>query len=342
MEIPIQNIYYLLCYAWNKLEERDIVDVKSVDTTNLADLFAKVLISGVTHLLKRGIDRNYIGFHDELQTLRGKVDFPTTISRNLIKRARAQCYFDELDHDILHNQILKKTIYNLILVDELNDKLRDELIRVYRYFYKISDVKISQKAFKSVRLNRNNYFYSFLLNICELIYENLLPSEDKGKTRFRDFLRDEKQMAYLFEEFVRNFYRIEQKEFKVTREDIKWKFIGSEEAMRLLPKMQTDISLISSDRKIIIDAKYYKEALKLNFDSEKLNSSNLYQINSYLSQIEDDDEISRNATGVLLYPTNRQDLNLNYKYKTHTISIRTIDLNKDWKEIHKNLLTIIN
>jgi 5-methylcytosine-specific restriction enzyme subunit McrC len=44
MEIPIQNIYYLLCYAWNKLEERDIVDVKGIETTELCDLFAKVLI----------------------------------------------------------------------------------------------------------------------------------------------------------------------------------------------------------------------------------------------------------------------------------------------------------
>ena len=61
MEIPIQNIYYLLCYAWNNLEEKDLIDIKSIQSTNLADLFAKVLISGITHLLKRGIDRNKKG-----------------------------------------------------------------------------------------------------------------------------------------------------------------------------------------------------------------------------------------------------------------------------------------
>ena len=31
MKIPIQNIYYLLCYAWNKLDEKDIVDEDTVD-----------------------------------------------------------------------------------------------------------------------------------------------------------------------------------------------------------------------------------------------------------------------------------------------------------------------
>ncbi|NIQ13085.1 MAG: restriction endonuclease, partial [Candidatus Dadabacteria bacterium] len=57
MSIPIQNIYYLLCYAWNKLEEKDLVNVQEEDTTKLIDLFAKVLINGTTYLLKRGLDR---------------------------------------------------------------------------------------------------------------------------------------------------------------------------------------------------------------------------------------------------------------------------------------------
>ncbi|GAG60746.1 unnamed protein product, partial [marine sediment metagenome] len=33
IQIPIHNIYYLLCYAWNKLDEKDIVDVSGIDST---------------------------------------------------------------------------------------------------------------------------------------------------------------------------------------------------------------------------------------------------------------------------------------------------------------------
>lgn len=122
MDIPIQNIYYLLCYAWDELAERDIVDVKNISiSTNLVDLFAKVLISGITHLLKRGVDRNYIPYDEDMQTIKGKINFPSTLSRNLLKRARAHCHFDELNHDVVHNQLLKKTIYNLIVIDELDD-----------------------------------------------------------------------------------------------------------------------------------------------------------------------------------------------------------------------------
>src|ERR1017187_4639091 len=56
VKIPIQNIYYLLCYAWDKLAEKDVVAVEDIPTTTLADLFARVLINGTNHLLKRGFD----------------------------------------------------------------------------------------------------------------------------------------------------------------------------------------------------------------------------------------------------------------------------------------------
>jgi len=41
VNIPIQNIYYLLCYAWDKLVEKEVVNVESINSTSLADLFAR-------------------------------------------------------------------------------------------------------------------------------------------------------------------------------------------------------------------------------------------------------------------------------------------------------------
>ena len=43
-----------------------------------------------------------------------------------------------------------------------------------------------------------------------------------------DFIQDTQQMAMLFEEFVRNFYRLHAAEFKVTREDIHWRWIAAD------------------------------------------------------------------------------------------------------------------
>src|SRR5207253_3464761 len=103
MDIPIQNIYYLLCYAWDHLEEGAVVDIGGLDSTELADLFAHVLIGGTNHLLRRGLDRGYLTCSDDLATLRGKIDVTATIKRSLTTKARAHCHFDELSHDVLHN-----------------------------------------------------------------------------------------------------------------------------------------------------------------------------------------------------------------------------------------------
>ena len=55
--IPIQNLYYLLCYAWNHLKQGEMVDVSNVPSTELVDLFAVVLCQGVEHLARRGLEQ---------------------------------------------------------------------------------------------------------------------------------------------------------------------------------------------------------------------------------------------------------------------------------------------
>ena len=72
--IPIQNLYYLFCYAWDRLEEGDVINVGGVESPELVDLFAKVLTGGVRHLMRRGIDRQYTERDEPLSTVRGRID----------------------------------------------------------------------------------------------------------------------------------------------------------------------------------------------------------------------------------------------------------------------------
>jgi hypothetical protein len=38
--IPVRNVYYLLCYAWDRLDESRVVAVEAGDYRHLVDLFA--------------------------------------------------------------------------------------------------------------------------------------------------------------------------------------------------------------------------------------------------------------------------------------------------------------
>jgi len=340
MKIPIQNVYYLLCYAWDKLAEREVVAVEADDKTPLADLFARVLINGTNHLRKRGFDRGYVSQHEWTSRIRGRICFQEAIRRNATKTGRLPCDFDEFSHDILHNQILKATMRRLIRTQGLAAELSESLSQLCRLLSDIRDVELTNRLFGQVQLHRNNQFYDFLMKVCELIYDNLLISEKPGTSKFMDFLQDRQQMAILFENFVRNFYRIEQPGFNVRSEQLNWHWkADSEASKKLLPRMLTDISLVSSTRKIIIDCKFTPEATQQHYEAETLRSAHLYQINAYMDNLEG--EYADTCEMLLLYPTVDSSLSATFTHKGHTISIRTINLDQPWRSIHKDLLALV-
>ena len=303
--IPIQNIYYLLCYAWNKLEEKDLVEVAAEESPDLLNLLARVLLNGTKTLLKRGLAQQYLTETEIYQGVKGKLEVDQSLRKNLFQKGLAVCEYDELSVDILANQVLKTTLQNLYKMEGLEANLRHEIKSVIWRMSEVTEISMTDGVFKQVRINRNNSFYDFLLNISELIYQNLLPNQEKGHFKFKDFLRDERQMARLFEEFIRNFYKIEVPEAKVYREDLRWKMSGENNAF--LPKMQTDISIKLGDRKLIIDAKYYTETLQKYYDSKKIHSQHLYQLFAYLKNQE-----NPQAEGILIYPTTKKSLGLKH------------------------------
>lgn len=332
--IPIQNIYYLLCYAWNRLEERDLIEVSTDESPDLVNLLARILLNGSKTLIKRGLEQQYLSQTETYQGVKGKLDVSQSFKKNLFIKGLAICEYDELSSDILANQILKTTLINLYQTEGLDAKLRHEIKAVLWRMNEVSEIRISEEFFRRIEIQQHNILYSFLLNISELVHFNLLPNQIEGHYAFRDFVQDERQMARVFEEFIRNFYKIEVPEAKVYREDLHWKMAG--ENTQFLPKMQTDISIKMNGKKLIIDAKYYTQTLQQYYNSEKIHSPHLYQLFAYLKNQEDE-----RAEGILIYPTTEKSLRLSYTHEGHTIRVETLNLNQDWQGIKSDLLTII-
>jgi len=350
MEIPITNVYYLLCYAWNKLEESETIRVDPTHSTKLVDLFARVLANGLDHLLKKGIDRGYVIHSEESRVLRGKLGIQTTVKRTLLRRGRVHCEYDDLSYDVLHNQIVRATIGRLIRTDDVEKENRIRLVDLWHRLAEVRHVDLTKQLFGKVQLHRNNYIYDFLLRVCELLFDNLLPTEKAGTWRFRSFLQDRDHMAALFESFVRNFYKREAASVcgtdlvKVGREDIHWKFdpIG-ESSFNLLPKMQTDVCITTKSKKTIVECKYTADPLGAErFEGvPKLISDHLYQLNSYLDNLRDE-PLNNQCRAVLLYPLAKRALQQDYRRpKGQIVSVRTINLSQVWTGIHSHLLALI-
>jgi len=78
-------------------------------------------------------------------------------------------------------------------------------------------------------------------------------------------------MELVFEEFLRNFYKLKQTVFNnVGSVHLNWNAepVGDGD-LSLLPEMKTDVTLRGESRTIVIDAKYYKDALQQHYGSRK-------------------------------------------------------------------------
>ncbi|MDP3542028.1 MAG: 5-methylcytosine-specific restriction endonuclease system specificity protein McrC [Elusimicrobiota bacterium] len=341
MPIPIRNIYYLLAYAWDGLDQAGYVDVGSLDGHNAADLLAHILIGGATHVLKRGLDRSYVESGEELSALRGRIDFGESLARQSPARRKLSCVYEELSADILHNQILKSSLARLARVDELDGDLRQRLVSLRERYVGVREIPLSRALFRKLQLNKNNAHYSILMRVCELVYDHALPDERGRGGQFVDFFQDER-MPLLFQRFVLNFYRRECPDLRVGGEVIDWDAkADSDQDRALLPRMVTDITLRSDDRTWVIDTKYYEEALKGRFDAQKLISSNLYQIFSYLKNLEKNGGQDAVAEGILLYPSVGAELRTGYSIQGHRVRVCTVNLDNDWKAIRGELLGLI-
>ena len=339
-EIPIQNIYYLLCYAWNHLDEADEIDITANGTQSLDELFARVLTQGTQHLLKRGLDRDYQLHREETAALKGRFDLTASMATQTWRQGRMVCEFDDFSHDILHNRILKTTISQLADNPYLEKDTATELHQLEKQLARITPVRITSRLFRKVRLHRNNRQYRLLMNVCELVHDSLLPTEKQGSSRFRDFIRDEKKMPLLFEAFVRNFYA-HHSHFKVSAAQLSWNVEAEAQTKDLVPIMKTDVSLYSPERQIIIDCKFYKQAFKANYGKERFNRDHLFQLFAYLENVAHSKNW-HNTEGVILYPSVGNDFHHHLALNNHPLTLCSINLNQDWKIIESRLFDILS
>ncbi|MCZ6692189.1 MAG: hypothetical protein O7H41_21610 [Planctomycetota bacterium] len=341
MAIPIKNIYYLLCYAWDRMDSRDLVDASALAGHRTENLLAKVLKDGVAHLIRRGLDRGYLPIEEEGRRLRGKLLLTRTVERVLLPSGRVAYQTDELSHDLPHNQVIKGAMRLLMGVPEMDSALRAGLRDHCRRLHDVSDVRLNSAAFRKVQLHRNVARYAFLVNVARLVERSFLPDPMSGRRRFHPFTASRSQMGLLFEAFVLNFLRREQNVFpQVSRAKVPWDLqILETSDLTWLPDMRTDVTLISPERRVVIETKFVAEPYQSYFSSKKLVSGHLYQLLAYLSQMSATE--GPRPSGVLLYAGATEIPRLDYRLGGYHLSVRNLDLDREWRQIHEDLLQLV-
>ena len=335
-KIPIQNIYYMLSYAYQTLglSEYQRMDVEQF--RNVKHLYIEILKIGLPVLIRGGLIKDYIRESDKTTVIKGKIDINTSIKRNALVDKKLVVLYDEFSEDVLLNQILKATVDYLSKSPDISKEYRRFFFGLLPYFAEVTEVELNLVIWKKVRYNRQNIRYQFLIDVCRYLYEELLLDESSAEHWLRQ-VEDEQRLSSLYEKFVFAFYKRET-DYIVTHPQIPW--IAGNGFTDALPIMQTDIVLSDGAKTLIVDTKFYSENMATKFvgGNAKQKTANLYQIFTYVNNwIPKDGEI---IGGMLLYAktTGEQQPDHYYNLSGNSISIVTLDLQQDFVSIKEELL----
>lgn len=357
-KIPIANLYHMLCYAWNFFDLNDEVRVRLDDHKGYAELLTKVLTTGCVHLLKQGLHRDYQARTEPMRAIRGKLELAPSLATGQLEQGIAVCTHDEFTADIPANQVLKSVLMRMARLPGMDSTLASEARRTALRMTEVTLIDPDVRMLGRVRIHRNNRFYGFLLSICRLILDatSVAESRDSLEAAEQQFYGVvEERLFDLFEMFVRNFYTKQLAGEGWThfgRRHFEWQWEAlTADAKSLLPRMETDITLEHPDRKIIMDTKFYGSG---GISKDKFHSTNMYQLNSYVTQcaIRAHRAIAEgnapahphdiDAEGMLLYATvDDNDFHHKYSMPPHTMAVATVNLSRDWRTIEARLLEVI-
>lgn len=330
--IRIQNIYYMLSYAFQVLNEQGYKQVATEEFDNVAELCAAILIKGVSLQIKRGLGKEYVVQSEPLSSLRGKIDISASIKQQSTLKKQLICNYDEFSINSYMNRILRTTM-DILLRCDLSKGRKKQIRKLLIYF---SDVEpLSQEKINwRLQFNKNNQTYQMLIFVCYMILKGLLQTTSDGSTKLMEFL-DEQRMCRLYEKFILEYYRKEHPEIRVSASQIPWD--TDDDYREMLPVMQSDIMLKKGEKTLIIDAKYYSHTTQKQYDVNTLHSGNLYQIFTYVKNL--DTDRTGNVSGMLLYARTDEIVLPNNEYKMggNAISVKTLDLDCDFSEIKKQL-----
>lgn len=337
--IRVQNVYYMLAYAFQVLHEQGYKNVATEEFDNVAELLSAILCRGVSVQIKRGLIRQYISREEALAAPRGKLEIGESIKTQVIRKKQLVCNYDEFSVDAYPNRIIKTTM-DLLLRGSISKARKKEIRKLMIFFDGISILDIHSINW-DIQYDRNNQTYRMLIAVCRFVIKGLLQTTGDGSTKIMDYA-DDQTMAKLYEKFILGYYQREHPELKAYSPQIAWQVTDGYRT--LLPTMQSDIVITNKAAKktLIIDAKYYTHNMQMKapYMTQTLHSGNLYQIFTYVKNWSAaPDEV---VSGMLLYAGTDDAIqpNNDYQMSGNQISVKTLDMDCDFSKIAAQLDSI--
>lgn len=205
-KVNVNNVFRMLEYAYKLKSFELLKGITNIESTeDFFERFVNILARRILDRNRKGLYCDYMERTDTLSYLRGRTKIlPTTVS--MMRGVLAPtCEFEEHTSDLVENQILLWTLYQL---RQFQIK-RDDVKRIVRKSYhelihKASLNQIAPEACINRLYNRLNQDYKPLHGLCRFFLEHVGPGIERGSYDFLPFVI---HMPNLFESFVAEWLR---------------------------------------------------------------------------------------------------------------------------------------
>ncbi|MCO5114325.1 MAG: McrC family protein [Bdellovibrionaceae bacterium] len=345
----LQNLMFMLSYT----NELDIYDSGVGSLSENSDSFIEAYIAIFAdrlskHLIRHGSPKAYVEKNENLNTVKGKIDFAKQSTINCFNQSRIYCNYAEFTEDNGLSRAFKFVSQSLIQLTKSSSNT-SVLNRCIGLLDGVKGEYITGSEIDRLSIGKRNQNFIALINLTKMFLKKMRP-EFSGQKKNKAFtlLFD---MNELFEEFVFMVLKRNESYLNIKVQAQKHKRLVNAERdflrdgewqNRALFATYTDISITLSDGRIfIIDTKY--KVVHSGKNHYGISNQDAYQILAYRQIHKDEVEPSV----VLLYPRSKEDLQKEFRingsettFMAWTVDI-SVDLGKNMNLLVENLRNLI-
>jgi len=302
---------------------------------SILELYFELFISEVEYLVRTGLIKQYRRHSQNQTSLKGSLDFPRHLAKNLVHKERFYTKTSTYDKDHIWHQILSQTI-DLIQSISQNSQIHNRISSLKLSFPEVSPQRITERSFDTLIYTRKSEGYRTAMDIARLLLCNYHPDLLTGRHNVLALMFD---MNLLWESFIYHSLRKqnirEGRDYQISAQRSKafWRSDSSSIALR------PDILIEHGDRSFVLDTKW-KNPL-----DNKPTSSDLQQLFAY-------SQFFRSMRTALVYPAQKDEVQSGlYSIQTEwseaiscsLIKLKVISDLKVWqKEIYRTVTAWMN
>jgi 5-methylcytosine-specific restriction enzyme subunit McrC len=269
----------MLAQAFNLPIARGRLTELSRQHRHLLEIIIALFCDLVFRVVHRGLPRAYLSYHDDLPSLRGKLNIPRQFSTLAASPQKLACYFDELSSDILPNRILKTAVSRL-RVQARGLKNQRQLAELD---FMMEDIRPFARGehipFGSLILDRTNERLRDPLEIARFLIERSYQTTSSGEGRGFALLFE---MNRLFEDFVgRAACRVARRHGALVHLQGPRNHVLRREDGRPLFATKPDIYWSHPDADILVDTKWKRLDASDSEGRMGVGQADIYQMMAY-------------------------------------------------------------